>query len=300
MDNEHKNNIERDLLKMEKTHPLLGAHFSISGGLHEALLEAKKYGCNALQMFTKNSRSWKERTVSDEEIELFKKTRQITGIKCIASHTSYLINLAAPDSENHLLSCRALEQELIRSSALDIDFVVLHPGSLMGDDEKKGIERISKSINGIFKRVPEIRTRLLLETTAGQGTGTGHTFKQLHEMIEKINLKNNVGVCLDTSHIFAAGYDIRDKLSYYKTIDEFDKITGLNRLFLIHLNDSKKSLGSHVDRHEHIGKGEIGINAFRLIMNDRRLTAIPKIIETPKTGGGRDWDRINLNKLRRL
>jgi len=285
---------------MKKKTCLLGAHFSISGGLHEALLEAKKYGCNALQMFTKNSRSWKERTVSDEEIELFKKTRQKTGIKYIASHTSYLINLAAPDSEKHLLSCRALEQELIRSSALSIDFVVLHPGSLIGDGEKKGIDRISKSINGLFKRIPKISTRLLLETTAGQGTGTGHTFEQLHEMIEKINRKDKTGVCLDTSHIFAAGYDIRNRVSYHKTIDEFNKIIGLERLFLIHLNDSKKCLGSHVDRHEHIGKGEIGIDAFRLIMNDRRLTAIPKIIETPKTGGGKDCDRINLRKLKTM
>ncbi|MBU1182558.1 MAG: deoxyribonuclease IV [Pseudomonadota bacterium] len=283
---------------MKKSTLLLGAHFSISGGLHEALLEAKKYGCNALQMFTKNSRTWKERAVSEEEIELFKKTRQKTGIKCIASHTSYLINLAAPDSEKHLLSCRALEQELIRSSALNIDFVVLHPGSLMGDGEKKGIDRISKSINDIFKRIPEISTRLLLETTAGQGTGTGHTFEQLHKMIEKINRKENIGVCLDTSHIFAAGYDIRDKFSYHRAIEEFDKITGLDRLFLIHLNDSKKCLGSRVDRHEHIGKGEIGIDAFRLIMNDRRLAAIPKIIETPKAEGGKDWDRINLRKLK--
>lgn len=285
---------------MKKKTCLLGAHFSISGGLHEALLEAKKYGCNALQMFTKNSRSWKERTVSDEEIELFKKTRQKTGIKYIASHTSYLINLAAPDSEKHSLSCRGLEQELIRSSALDIDFVVLHPGSLIGDGEKKGIDRISKSINVIFKRIPEINTRLLLETTAGQGTGTGHTFKQLHEMLEKINRKDKTGVCLDTSHIFAAGYDIRNKISYHKTINEFDKIIGLKRLFLIHLNDSKKDLGSRVDRHEHIGKGKIGIDAFRMIMNDRRLAGIPKIIETPKTGGGKDWDSINLKKLRQL
>ena len=283
---------------MKKTTCILGAHFSISGGLHEALREAKRYGCSALQIFTKTSRSWKERTVSDEEVELFDKTRKNAGIKIVASHTSYLINLAAPDSEKHSLSCKALEQELIRSSALNIDFVVLHPGSLMGDGEKKGIDRISKSINSIFRRIPETGTRLLLETTAGQGTGLGHTFEQLHEMIEKIDLKDKTGVCIDTSHIFAAGYDIRDEFSYNRTIDEFDKITGFDKLFLIHLNDSKKGLGSRVDRHEHIGKGEIGIDAFRLIMNDKRLAGIPKIIETPKSGGGKDWDRINLRKLK--
>jgi len=283
---------------MKKSTCLLGAHFSISGGLHEALLEAKKYGCNALQMFTKNSRSWKERTVSDEEIELFKKTRQKAGIKCIASHTSYLINLAAPDSENYSLSRNALELELIRSSALEIPFVVLHPGSHLGDGEKKGIKRISESVKRIFEKYPEIKTRLLFETTSGQGAGIGHTFEQLNDIIEKINWNDKTGICLDTCHIFAAGYDIRTKETYIKTTDAFDKIIGLEKLFLIHLNDSKKCLGSRVDRHEHIGRGEIGVNAFRLIMNNKRLALIPKIIETPKIVGGKDWDRINLRKLR--
>jgi len=285
---------------MKKSTCLLGAHFSISGGLHEALREAKRYGCPALQMFTKTSRSWKERTVSDEEIELFKKTRQKAGIKFIASHSSYLINLATPDSGNHSLSRNALELELIRSTALEIPFVVLHPGSHLGDGEKKGIDRISESINGIFEKNPGIKTRLLFETTSGQGAGIGHTFEQLHEIIEKINRKDKTGVCLDTCHIFAAGYDIRTKESYLKTTGAFDKIIGLEKLFLIHLNDSKKCLGSHVDRHEHIGKGEIGIDAFRLIMNDMRLVGIPKIIETPKTGGGKDCDRINLRKLKTM
>ena len=283
---------------MKKTLPLLGAHFSISGGLHEALREAKRYGCSALQIFTKTSRSWKERIVSEEEIELFKQARQQTGIKYIASHTSYLINLAAPDSGNHSLSLDALEQELIRSSALEIPFVVLHPGSHLGYGEKKGIDRIAAGINGIFEKNPGIKTRLLLETTSGQGTGTGHTFEQLNEIIKKIKRKDKTGVCLDTCHIFAAGYDIRTKESYLETTDAFDRLIGLEKLFLIHLNDSKKGLGSHVDRHEHIGKGEIGIDAFRMIMNDMRLAGIPKIIETPKTAGGKDWDRINLRKLR--
>ncbi|RPH52947.1 MAG: deoxyribonuclease IV [Desulfobacteraceae bacterium] len=283
---------------MKKRTCILGAHFSISGGLHEALYEAKRYDCPALQMFTRTSRSWRERIVSDKEIEVFKKARQETGIKDIAAHASYLINLAAPDSENHFLSRKALEQELIRSSALEIPFVVLHPGSHLGNGEKKGIDRISESINGIFEKNQEIKTRLLLETTSGQGSGIGHSFEQLHAIIEKINRKDKTGVCLDTCHIFAAGYDIRTEESYLETTDLFDKIIGFEKLFLIHLNDSKKGLGSHIDRHEHIGKGEIGIDAFRLIMNDKHLAGIPKIIETPKTGGGKDWDRINLRKLR--
>lgn len=285
---------------MKNTACILGAHFSISGGLHEALIEAKKYGCNALQMFTKNSRAWKERSVSPEEADLFEKTRLKCGIRVVVSHTSYLINLAAPDSQNHLLSCEALEHELERSSLLGIPFAVIHPGSHLGDGEKKGIDRIAESIKKIFDKKSGIKTRLLLETTAGQGTGMGHTFEQLNEMMERINHKDKTGVCLDTSHIFAAGYDIRNKSSYRRTIDAFNEIIGLDRLFVIHLNDSKKGLGSGVDRHEHIGRGEIGIDAFRLIMNDRRLADIPKIIETPKTGDGKDWDRINLRKLRQM
>jgi deoxyribonuclease-4 len=283
---------------MKKKRCLLGAHFSISGGLHESLIEANKYGCNALQIFTKNSRTWKERSVFQEDTDIFKITREKMGIKAVVSHTSYLINLAAPDSENRLLSCNALEKELERSSALEIPFVVLHPGSHLGDGEKKGIARISESIIEIFEKRPDIKTRLLLETTAGQGTSLGHTFEQLSEMIDKINIADKTGVCLDTSHVFAAGYDIRDKVSYKKTMEEFDRTIGLGNLFVIHLNDSKKSLGSNVDRHEHIGKGEIGADAFKFIINDSRLEGIPKIIETPKTEGGKDWDRINLRKLR--
>lgn len=251
-----------------------------------------------LQMFTKNSRTWKERRVSVGEADIFERTRLESGIRVVVSHTSYLINLAAPGSENHSLSCRALEQELERSLALDIQFVVLHPGSHLGDGEKKGIDRISESINKIFERKPGIKTRLLLETTAGQGTCLGYSFGQLNEIIDKIDRKDKTGVCLDTCHIFAGGYDIRTEESYNKTMDEFDSEIGLDRLYIIHMNDSKKGLGSRVDRHEHIGKGEIGIDAFRLIMNDKRLAGIPKIIETPKTGGGKDWDRINLRKLR--
>lgn len=285
---------------MKKTACILGAHFSISGGLHEALLEAKKYGCNALQMFTKNSRAWKERGISPEEADLFEKTRLKCGIGTVVSHTSYLINLAAPDLQNYTLSCKALESELERSSLLGIPYVVLHPGSHLGDGEKKGIGRIAKSINRIFEKKPDLKTRLLLETTAGQGTGLGHTFEQLGEMIGMIDHPDKAGICLDTSHIFAAGYDIRKRSSYQRTIDEFHRIIGLDRLFVIHLNDTKKGLGSRVDRHEHIGKGEIGLEAFRLIMNDGRLAGIPKIIETPKTRGGKDWDKINLRKLRMM
>ena len=283
-----------------KTSLLLGAHFSIAKGLHNALFKAQAYNCNALQIFTKNAHTWKERTLSPDEIDLFDQTRERTGIKAIASHTSYLINLATYERKNHDLSCNALKHELFRSSMLGIPFVVLHPGAHKGRGESAGIRQIAGSINNIFKQTKELQTRLLLETTAGQGSGIGHSFEQFKSIFNRINNKHRFGFCLDTSHIFAAGYDIRTSALYRKTINAFDDIIGLEHLHLIHLNDSKKKLGSKVDRHEHIGEGHIGINAFKLFMNDNRFQKIPKIIETPKGKEGKDYDGINLDRLRKL
>lgn len=279
---------------------LLGAHLSIAKGLHHALYSAATYHCNALQIFTKNAQTWKERQLSSEEIERFKQAKAETGIEAIASHTSYLINLAAPDPKKHTLSCKALKQELIRSSKLELPYVVLHPGSHMGKSPGEGVHRIAESINAVFAETPEATPRLLLETTAGQGTGIGHTFEQLAAIMEEIDEKERIGICLDTCHIFAAGYDIRNRSSCRKTMSVFDSIIGLSQLYLIHLNDSQKGLGSRVDRHEHIGEGMIGIQAFGYFMNAPELHQIPKIIETPKTKNGRDADAINLNKLRSL
>jgi len=279
---------------------LLGAHFSIAKGLHIALFEAQSYGCRALQLFTKNANTWRERTLADEEIVRFKAAVSETGIKAIASHTSYLINLAADDREKHTRSCHALAQELLRSSQLNIPFVVLHPGSHMGRGPAAGIRRIAESVNEIFAGNPGISTRLLFETTAGQGASVGHTFEQLAAIREMINPRYRIGFCLDSSHIFAAGYDIRSKAAYRKTMAAFEAAIGLKHLYIIHLNDSKKDLGSRVDRHEHIGEGLIGIRAFELFMNDDRLAHIPKIIETPKQKNGQDADRVNLDTLRSL
>ena len=287
-------------MKYSKASLLLGAHFSISNGLHNALYEAEKYGCTALQIFTKNTSTWKERTLTQEEITRFDKAREQTGITSIASHTSYLINLATPDRIKHVMSCNALKHELIRSSLLNIPFVVLHPGAHMGKGKEAGIEKVALSINEIFTQTPDIQTRLLLETTAGQGSALGHTFEQLASIIEKIENQNRIGICLDTSHVFAAGYDFRSSESYRKATDAFDEIIGFENLYVIHLNDSKKELGSRVDRHEHIGEGYIGIKAFELLMNDMRFWDVPKIIETPKQKDGPDRDKINLNRLRSL
>ena len=280
--------------------PLLGAHFSIAKGLHNALLEAVAYRCNTLQMFTKNATTWKERILSDEEIRRFRQTSTETGIKVIASHTSYLINLAAVEKKKHTLALNALTHELIRCARLCIPLVVLHPGAHMGKGEEAGMMQITESINTLLDRTSDMRTRLLLETTAGQGSGLGHSFDQLAWMLKRIKHRERIGVCLDTCHIFAAGYDIRTKETYRNTIKQFDSLIGIEQICLIHLNDSKKDLGSRVDRHTHIGAGCIGLEAFSFIMNDKRFSGIPKIIETEKGQKGKDWDKINLERLRGL
>jgi deoxyribonuclease-4 len=279
---------------------LLGAHFSIAKGLDNAVYTAQKYGCNALQLFTKNATTWKERELTRDDIDRFDLAREKTGITEIASHTSYLINLAAIEKKKYAMSKKALEKELIRSSMLGIPYVVLHPGAHMGSGETEGIKRIAETANEIFDAEPDITTRLLLVTTAGQGTSVGCRFEHLREILDRIENTEHIGVCLDTCHILAAGYDIRTLESYRKTMAAFDSIIGLNRLRFIHLNDSKKDLGSKVDRHEIIGRGLIGVDAFGYIMNDQRLCNIPKIIETPKGKDGTDWDRINLETLRKL
>ncbi len=279
---------------------LLGAHFSIAGGLHKAVLTASEYGCTALQLFTKNATTWKERTLSHEEIERFNGARELTAIQSICSHTSYLINLASPEPIKYERSVKVLEDELLRSSLLGIPYVIMHPGSHMGAGEEKGVHQIAQGINTIFDRSPSITSRLLLETTAGQGSSLGHTFEQLARISDSVEAKERVGFCFDTCHVFAAGYDLRAKQAYQKTMQSFERIIGLDRLCVVHLNDAKKGLGSRVDRHEHIGEGAIGIDAFRLIMNDPRLKTVPKILETPKKKSPIDYDHINLNLLRSL
>ena len=280
--------------------PLLGAHFSIAKGLANALYTAQSYGCTALQIFTKNASTWKERLLLPSDIESFAAARQETGIQAIAAHTAYLINLAAITKKKQALSYEALKAELIRSSALDIPFVVLHPGAHMDAGQASGIRKIIDNLNRLFAETPEVTSRLLLETTAGQGSSIGHTFEQLAEILDGIENTDRSGVCFDACHVFAAGYDLRSFEAYTRTIQAFDDIIGLDHLYFIHLNDALKPLGSKVDRHTHIGKGHIGEQGFAHIMNDPRLAHIPKIIETPKGNGHTDFDKINLDRLRGL
>jgi deoxyribonuclease-4 len=280
--------------------PLLGAHFSIAGGLYRALHTARDYGCNALQIFTKNASTWREKTLSDEDIEAFDRARQETGIGAIFSHTAYLINLGSPEGTKFDRSCNALALEMERSFQLSIPWVVHHPGAHMGTGEKEGIARIAEGINRVLGESPENGPRLLLETCAGQGSTLGHTFEQLAAIAERVEQSERLGFCVDTCHIFAAGYDLRTETAYQKTVNDFDKVLGLERLKLIHINDAKRKLGSRVDRHHHIGKGKIGALGFSLIMNDSRLAHVPKILETPKKAAGIDWDRRNLAFLSSL
>ena len=276
---------------------LLGAHFSVAGGIHKALYTACDYGCTACQVFTKNASTWRERILSDAHIEAFDRARKETGIAAIAAHTAYLINLGSPEADKFDRACTALAHEMARAAALSIPWVVHHPGAHMGAGEAAGIDRIAQGVSRVLGEGPDNGPLLLLETCAGQGTTLGHTFEQLAAICEKVEQPDRLGFCLDTCHVFAAGYDLRTEPAYEKTMAFFDAILGLDRLKLIHLNDALRELGSRIDRHTHIGKGEIGAEGFSQIMNDPRLAGVPKILETPKTKGDIDWDRRNLDRL---
>ena len=279
--------------------PLLGAHFSIAGGLERALEQAAAYGCPVVQLFTKNASTWKERTVTAAEAAAFRRRRRALDIRYAAAHSSYLINLAAGDAQKRRRSTAALGAELERAAALGLDAVVLHPGNHMGAGAAAGVARIVEGIDRALSGRPAAGVRLLLETTAGQGTGLGHTFEQLAEIRRGLAQPERIGFCLDTAHVFAAGYDLRTAAALAGTLAAVEAVLGLAGLELIHLNDSLKPFGSRVDRHATIGAGHIGAAAFRRIMREPRLAGVPKILETPKQDAdGRDLDRVNLALLR--
>ncbi len=281
---------------------ILGAHLSIAGGLYNALLSAKKYRCQCVQMFVVNQRQWRRPTLTDEQIQRFREIRVQTQLSPVVVHASYLINLAATDRDTHQKSLWAVADELQRCEALGANYYVLHPGAHRGRGEEKGLKKIVASVNKVFHKTGDGNCKLLLETTAGQGTSLGCRFEQLAYILEKVELPDRLGVCLDTSHIFAAGYDFREPETFQQMLQQFDDIVGLERLQVIHTNDSKTGFGSGVDRHEHIGKGKIGREGFRNFLTDRRTRCLPFILETPKgkSPGGRDLDKLNLNTLRRL
>lgn len=261
---------------------LLGAHMSIAGGLEKSILRAESIDCTCMQIFTKSNRQWRARPLNKEEINLFKQTAQQSPlIKAIVAHTSYLINIASPQKDIEKKSVTALTEELKRCEALAIPYLVLHPGAYLSGTLEEGIEQIADNLNTILQKVPG-KTTILLENTAGQGTMIGATFEQLAAIYQKVKKKSRIGFCIDTCHTFVAGYDFRTKKTYEKLCQTLDAVLGLKNIKAIHLNDSKKPLGSRVDRHEAIGKGLIGLNGFRLLFNDERFFDIPKILETPK------------------
>ena len=274
---------------------LLGAHMSISGGVYNAIKRGEELGCTAIQIFTKNARTWKGKPYSKQEIEKFYENLKRSEVKIVVAHNIYLVNLA---SENPALVQNSLEDmrdEMMRCDRLGVQVLVFHPGT--HTNRKKGLKLIAKAIDTLYE--DKFRVNLTLETTAGQGGNLGATFEEIAEIISQSSNSDKLNVCIDTCHIFAAGYELRTKSGYEKTLDAFDKIVGLNRLAVIHLNDSKYPLGSKRDRHEHIGKGYLGVEPFRFIINDSRFENVPKILETPQ-GGGTEFDKMNLEVLKKL
>jgi deoxyribonuclease-4 len=288
--------------------PRLGAHLSISGGLPRAVDRAEASGCAALQIFTKSAGQWRAREIPPEEIALFKRRVRQTGIRPVVAHNSYLINLAAADPALRERSIASLCEELDRAESLGLDGLVMHPGSYTSGTEAGGLRLIAEGLARIFDARPAARTRVILEHTAGQGTNLGHRFEHLAEIIERLNGSRRVGVCLDTCHLIAAGYDICSEKGYEETFRQFGRIVGFSRLKVFHFNDSKKPCGSRVDRHEHIGKGCLGLAPFRRILNDPRFAKLPMLLETPKvdtpqTRKASDvdpLDKMNLDVLRGL
>jgi deoxyribonuclease-4 len=277
----------------------LGSHTSIGGGVHRAIERARAIESTAMQIFVKNNMQWFARPLQGDEISAFLDHPQRGDLQFVFAHANYLINLAAANPQFHANSLRALSEELARADQLELPFLVLHPGAHVGAGEEAGLARIIASIDRVLAGLPKTKTRIALETTAGQGSCLGHRFEHLAAIIANVREPERLCVCLDTAHVFAAGYELATAKSTKQVFAEFDRIVGLKRLVALHLNDSKTARGSRVDRHEHIGKGRIGLEAFRFIMRDPRFRKIPKVLETPK-GTEMKEDVENMATLRSL
>lgn len=272
---------------------------SISGGVHTAFARGQTIGCTTMQVFTKNNNRWKGKPLTDEDIQSYETAAANATIIPVVAHAAYLINLCAVNSSTLEKSREAFDDELRRCEALKIKALIFHPGSHVGAGEKEGITRIAESINHVHAATSGFRVLTTLEGTAGQGTAIGHRFEHLRSIIDLVDESGRMAVCLDTCHLFAAGYDISTEKGWDETMKEFDDIVGLNRLVTFHVNDSKRELGSRVDRHDHIGKGRIGLTGFRMLMNDPRLHDVPKILETEKSEDMHE-DIENMETLRSL
>ena len=269
---------------------------SIAGGLENAILDAARHRCRALQIFSKSSNQWAAKHLTEEDVATWRDTLSAHPMRVVV-HDSYLINLASPDPALLARSREAFLEEVRRCDRLGIRYLIFHPGAHMQSGEETGLARIAESLDWVCTRAEDSPAMLLLETTAGQGTTLGHRFEHLAWIIDRTKARRRLGVCIDTCHVLAAGYDMRTEEGYEKVFAEFNRLIGLDRLHCFHVNDSKKDLDSRVDRHEHIGKGHVGASAFGFLMRDPRFTDVPKILETPKED---EMDRTNLALLRRL
>lgn len=276
-----------------------GTHASTSGGVDKALQRAADVGATSCQIFAKNERQWHAKPLDPAVVERFHAERERTGIEQMVVHDSYLINLASPKDDIHEKSMAAFQDEVERCDTLGIRYLVTHPGAHTGSGVDEGIRKFADSLNRIHDALPDSVTITCLETTAGQGTTLGRSFEEIAAIIDLVEATERVGVCFDSCHAFAAGYDIRTVDGVTRTFDEFDRIVGIGKLKVLHLNDSKNPLGSNKDRHEHIGDGLIGLEGFRGLVNDARLAGLPAILETEKQPDGED-DRRNLATLRGL
>lgn len=287
---------------MARTGPRFGAHMSVAGGLENAFQAGIRAGCDCLQIFVKNQRQWSAKPLTKEQIQAYQAAAKNTGLTPVIAHASYLLNLASPDPNQRGRSEKALLDELERCETLGVSGLVFHPGSRMDGGEDQALCRVANSLNTILKKSAGYRARILIETTAGAGRTIGHRFEHLGRIMEQLDESDRVGICLDTCHLFAAGYDFRSPGGYREMIKKLDQEVGLSAVHCIHTNDSKGEAGSHLDRHEHIGKGKIGKSGFAHFVNDRRFDGVPMILETPKgkDGRGADFDKLNIKRLRGL
>jgi deoxyribonuclease-4 len=282
---------------------LHGCHLSIAGGVQRALDEAERLEINAIQVFTHAPSAWRMPTIPEEEAAAFRERRTCSAIRYLIVHTAYLLNLATPDPALHERSTAALNEEIARAHALEADAVVTHLGAHRGDGVDAGIERIVAALRRVIESVPFTSgsMELLLENTAGAGTTMGRTFEEMASILDRLPQGKRIGICLDSCHAFAVGYDLRTREALEESLSAFDAILGLDRLRVIHLNDAQHGLGSHRDRHEHIGHGQIGEAGFAALLNHPRLLALPFLLETPKElDDGTEADPVNLATLRRL
>ena len=282
---------------------MFGSHLSIAGGMHNALIEAQKLDMDCVQVFTKNQRQWQVKPLPKDEIDAWFAQQKETGIADVVSHDSYLINLASPPgAENRKKSIALFREEIERCESLKIPYLVTHPGSHLGEGEDVGLSRIVAALDEVHAALKGYKTITLLEITAGQGTNLGYRFEQLQHIIDGVKEPERLAVCLDTAHLIAAGYDLTSGAGAKAVLQECDAVVGLDAVRCVHMNDSKVARGTRVDRHEHIGKGFIPLEAFGVFVNNAKLKKVPKILETAKEDGpdGRPWDAINLEVLRGL